>query len=74
MTEDKELHEGTVEFLVCCRDEDTVHYMDNTNLNQEQLDKYKLREDDRVQYTIDKDGCAVILGKVHIEKTIETIA
>jgi len=70
MTE--EIYEGTVEFIICCRDEDTGRYKDNTNLNQEQVDKFNLKEDDRVQYTIDKDGYAVVLGKIHIEKTIET--
>ena len=70
----EEIREGTVEFLVCCRDEDTMHYMSNTKLDQEQLDKFNLKEDDRVQYKIDKDGFAVILGKVHIEKTIETLS
>ena len=74
MTEEQEIHEGIVEFIVCCRDEETPSYMNHTWLNQEQLEKYNLKENDRVQYKIDKDGFAVILGKVHIEKTIETLA
>ena len=74
MTEKKEICEGTVEHLVCCRDEDTGRYMDNTYLEQDQVDKYNLKEDDRVQYTIDKDRHAKIIGKIHIEKTIETLA
>ena len=74
--EDKEksVHEGTVEYIVCCRDENTGHYMDNTNLDQEQLEKFDLKEDDRVQYKISKDGNAEILGKIHIEKTIEKLS
>ena len=74
MTEHKEIHEGTVEFFVQCRDEDTSTYMNNTRLSQEQLEKYNIKEDDRVQYTVDKDNNAVIIGKVHIEKTIKTLS
>ena len=73
MKEDKEIREGIVEFIVCCRDEDTANYMSNTKLDQEQVDKFNLKEDDRVQYTVDKDGYAVIIGKINIEKTIETL-
>ena len=72
MKEDKTIREGTVEYIICCRDEETIRYMDNTNLDQEQLDKFKLREDDRVQYTIDENGYAEVIGKIHIKKTIET--
>ena len=73
MVEEEETYEGTVEFIVCCKDEGTSTYMDHTNLGQEQLEKFNLKEKDRVQYKIDKDGSAEIIGKVHIEKTIETL-
>ena len=73
MTEEQEIREGIVEFVVSCRDEETRNYMSNTWLDQEQLDKFNLKVNDRVQYKINKDGYAVILGKVHIEKTIEKI-
>ena len=72
--EDKEIHEGTVEFIICCRDEGTQSYMNHTWLDQEQLEKYNLKENERVQYTIDKDGNAEIIGKVHIKRTIETLS
>ena len=72
MTDDKMIHEGTVEFLVCCRDEETTEYMSNHYLNQEQLDKFNLHEDDRVQYRIGKNGYAEIIGKLLITKTVDT--
>lgn len=74
MTEDEEIREGIVEFFVQCRDENTSTYMNNTRLSQEELEKFNLKENDRVQYKIDKDGYVEILGKVHIEKTIETLS
>ena len=74
MTKDKHIHEGEVEFIVCCKDEDSMDYMDNTWLDQEQIDKFKLRENDRVLYKIDKNGYAKVIGKVHIKKTIEKLA
>ena len=70
----KEIHEGTVEFCVCCRDPEDMEHMSNTRLDQEQLDKFNLKEDDRVQYEIGKDRNAVISWKIHIEKTIEKLA
>ena len=74
MTEEKKIYEGIVEFFVQCRDENTSTYMNNTRLSQEELEKFNLKENDRVQYKIDKDGYVEILGKVHIEKTIETLS
>lgn len=70
----KEIHEGTVEFMVYCEDPNDIEYRCNTRFDQKQFDKFNLKENDRVQYKIDKDGFAVILGKVHIEKTIETLS
>ena len=70
MTE--EMHEGIIEVIVCCHDEDSPHYHDNSYLDQEQIDRFNLKEGDRVQYTVDKDDNARILGKVHIGKIIET--
>jgi len=72
MTE--EIHEGTIVLGIWCRNPNDSEYLCDTNLDQEQFEKFNLKVNDIVQYKIDKDGSAEILGKVHIEKTIETLA
>jgi len=71
--EQKDVHEGTITFIVCCQDDTDKEYMNNVYLDQEQVDKFNLKERDRVLYKLTKDGYAEIVGKVHIEKTIEEL-
>lgn len=69
MTEN-ETHEGVIRHLIACYDPDDGEYISSAPIKEPDLKQYDLKEGNKIQYTIDKHGYAVIIGKIHIKKTI----
>lgn len=66
----KEIHEGIIEHMVACYDPDDSEYLASLPVEEPDLKQHNLKEGDKIRYTIDNQGYAVILGKIHIKKNI----
>lgn len=71
MTE-KEIHEAEIEIALACHDPKDRCYLSSEVVDDDFFNRYPdLKPGDKVQYKIDKNtGDIVILGKIHIKKTI----
>ena len=67
---DKETHEGIIEHIIACYNPDDNEYLASTPVKESDLKMHDLKEGDTIQYTINDQGYAVILGKIQIKKTI----
>jgi len=72
MTE-KEIHEGEIEHNVACWDPNDREYLSSTPIKEPDLNKYNLKEGDKIQYSIDEQGYVVVIGKIEITKKIEPV-
>ncbi len=63
---EKDIHEGEIQHLVQCYDEeDMFEHLSGKPIRESDLKKYNLKEGDKIRYTIDKDGYAVVVSKLN---------
>ena len=72
MTE-KETHEGVIEHMVACYDPNDKEYLGSATIKEQDLKQHDLHDGDKIQYTINDHGYAVIVGKVQIKKTVISV-
>ena len=72
MIEVGEIHEGSIQIMVYCGDPNDSEYRCNTQVDEEQITRLKLHEDDIVKYKITEQGVEII-GIVSIKKNVEKI-
>jgi len=72
MTEEQEIHEGTIQIMVYCKDPNDSEYRCSTRVDEEQITRLNLHEGDIVKYkTIDQG--AEIVGIVSIREAVKKI-